>query len=92
MNVVVLDIYLMKGRYLTPDNSAGEESACNAGDTRDRFDPWVRKIPWRRKWQYTPVFLPEKPHGQRRLAGYSLQGHKESDSTQHRACHTLNAQ
>ena len=29
------------------------------------FDPWVRKIPWRRKWQPTPVFLPGKPYGQR---------------------------
>jgi len=44
-----------------------------------RFDPWVRKIPWRRKWQLTPIFLPEKSHGQRSLAGYSLEGHKESD-------------
>ena len=30
---------------------------------RHRFDPWVRKIPWRRKWQFTPVFLPGKSHG-----------------------------
>ena len=35
-------------------------------------DPWVRKIPWRKKWQPTPIFLPEKFHGQKRLAGYSL--------------------
>ena len=35
------------------------------------FDPWVRMIPWRRKWQPTPVFLPEKSLGQRSLAGYS---------------------
>ena len=91
MNVVVLDIYLMKGRYLTPENSAGEESACNAGDTRDRFDPWVRKIPWRRKWQYTPVFLPEKPHGQRRLAGYSPKGHKELDTTEILSIHIFKA-
>ena len=40
------------------------------------FDPWVRKIPWRRKWQPTPVFLPEKSHGQRRLGGYSPWGRK----------------
>ena len=33
------------------------------------FDPWVRKIPWRRKWQPDPVLLPEKSHGQRSLAG-----------------------
>ena len=42
------------------------------------FDPWVRKIPWRREWEPTPVFLPGELHGQRSLAGYSLWGHKES--------------
>ena len=50
---------------------------------RCRFDPWVRKILWRRKWQPTPVFLPGKPHGQRSLAGYSPGGGKESNSTEH---------
>ena len=40
------------------------------------FDPWVGKIPWRRKWQPTPVFLPGKSHGQRGLEGHSLQGLK----------------
>ena len=49
---------------------------------RDGFDPWIGKIPWRRAWQPTPVFLPGKPHGQRSLAGYSPQGHKESDTTE----------
>ena len=39
-----------------------------------RFYPWVRKIPWRRKWQPTSVFLPEKSHGQKSLVGYSPQG------------------
>ena len=34
------------------------------------FNPWVRKIPWRRKWQHFPVFLPGKSHEQRNLAGY----------------------
>ena len=38
--------------------------------------PWVRKIPWRRAWQPTSVFLPGESHGQRSLAGYSLWGHK----------------
>ena len=38
------------------DGSDGKESACNAGDPR--FDPWVGKMPWRREWQPTPVFLP----------------------------------
>ena len=40
------------------------------------FNPWVRKIPWRRKWQPTPAFLPGKSHKQRRLVGYSPWGHK----------------
>ena len=40
------------------------------------FDPWVRKIPWRRKWQPTPVFLLGKYHGQRSPAGYSPWGHE----------------
>ena len=42
----------------------------------------VRKIPWRRAWQPTPVFLPVESLGQRRLVGYSLWGHKESDTTE----------
>ena len=48
-----------------------------------RFDPWVRKIPWSRQQQPTPVFLPGKFHGQRSLAGYSPQGHKEWDTIEH---------
>ena len=49
------------------------------------LDPWVGKIPWRRKWQPTPVFLPGKFHGQRSLVGYSPWGHKEPSMTE-RAC------
>ena len=40
------------------------------------FKPWIRKILWSRKWQPTPVFLPEKSHGQRSLVRYSPWGHK----------------
>ena len=48
----------------------GKESTCQC---RSRgFDPWVGKIPWRRKWQPTPVFLPRK--SQRSLAGYTVHG------------------
>ena len=47
-----------------------------------RLDPWVRKIPRRKKWQPTPVFLPEISHGQRSLAAYSPQGSKELDTTE----------
>ena len=44
--------------------------------------PWVGKIPWRREWQSTPVFLPGKSRGQRSLVGCSPQGNKESDTTE----------
>ena len=46
------------------------------------FDPRTGKIPWRRKWQPNPVFLPGESHGQRSLASYSPWGCKESDTTE----------
>ena len=52
---------------------------------RHGFNSWAEKIPWSRKWQPIPIFLPEKSHGQRSLAGYSPWGHKELDTTKH-AC------
>ena len=55
------------------------------------FDPWVRKIPWRRARQPTPVFLPGESHGQRSPAGYSSWDHKESnpaETTEHACTHT----
>ena len=51
------------------------------------FDPWARKIAWRREWLPTPVFLPGEFHGQRSLAGYSPWLCKESDMTE-RLTHT----
>ena len=49
-----------------------EKSACNAGDTGYSGSiPWIGKIPWRRKWQPTSVFLPGGSHGQRSMEGYS---------------------
>ena len=45
------------------------------------FDCWVRKCPWRREWQPTPVFLPGEFHGQRSLVGYSPWGRKELDTS-----------
>ena len=59
---------------------SGKESTCP--HRRHRLDPWVGKIPWRRKWQPTPVFLPGEFHGQRSLADYSAWGRKESDKTE----------
>ena len=55
-----------------------KESVCQC--QRRGFDPWVRKLPWRRKWQPTPVFVPGESHGQRSLVGYSPWGCKESDT------------
>ena len=65
---------------------SGKESACRS--KRCGFDPWVRKIPWRRKWKPTPVLLRGKFNGQRSLAGYSPRGHKESDTTVKLNTHT----
>ena len=60
-------------------SSEVKASAWNAGDP---FDPWIGKIPWRRKWQPTPVLLPGESHGQRSLAGYGPQDRKELDMTE----------
>ena len=54
-----------------PTDSAGKESTCSAVDTGDASSI-PGKIPWRRKWHPTPVFLPEKSHGQGSLVGYGL--------------------
>ena len=61
---------IMKQNYARefPGGSVVKNSPLKAGD---RFDPWVRRIPWRKKWLPTPGFLPGKSHGQRRLVGYS---------------------
>ena len=57
---------------------------ANAGDLkRHGFDSWVRKIPWRRAWQPTPIFLPGEP-----LVGYGPQGCKELDITERLSTHT----
>ena len=58
---------------------SGKESSCQ--NKRCRFDPWVGKIPCRRKWQPTPVFLPRKSHRQRSLVGSSPWGCKEVSTT-----------
>ena len=72
-----------------PGVSDGKESNCKKKKKRiqlqyrrPRFKPWVGKIPWRRAWQPSPVFLPGEFHGQRSLAGYCPWGHKESDMTE----------
>ena len=54
---------------------------------RFRFNPWVGTIPWRRKWQPTPVFLPGKSHGQKSLVGYTVHG--VTDTTEQLSMHKL---
>ena len=62
-----------------PGGASGKEPSFQCrGYKRHMFDPWIGKIPWRRAWQSTPVFLPGD-QGQRSLAGYSPWGHKGSD-------------
>ena len=62
---------------------SGKDSACHwRRFRRCGFNPWVRKIPWRRKWHPLPVLLPGKFYGQRSLVGYSPCGCKESDRTE----------
>ena len=64
-----------------PQWLSGKESACNAGDSGKALDLWVRKIPWRRKWQPTPVFLPGKFHD-RGAWQATVHGIPESDMTE----------
>ena len=57
-----------------PSRLSGKEPTCPC--RRPEFHPWIRKIPWRRKWLPTPVFLPGEFHGQRSLVGYGPSGLK----------------
>ena len=74
--------YLKKvfGTQGFPGDAVVKNLPANSGDPGESFDPWIRKIPWRRKQQPTPVFLPREFPGQRSLAGYSSQGRTELDT------------
>ena len=62
---------------------AGSKEPADAGDAGDMgLILWIGKIPWRRAWQPTPLFLPGEFHGQRSLVGYSPWGRRESDRTE----------
>ena len=66
-----------------PGGTSGKQLICRSRRyKRWGFEPWVRKIPWRKAWQPTLVFLPGESHGQRSLVNYSPRGHKESDTTE----------
>ena len=71
-----------------PGGSTVKTRHAKAGDAGDLgSEPWIRKIPLRRNWQRTPVFLPGKSHEQRSLASYSPRGGKESDTTEWLSMH-----
>ena len=76
------------------DRASGKEPTCQCRrHKRCRCSSWVGKVPCRRKWQPTQVFLPGEFHGQRSLAGYSPWGHKESDTLRdwaHQICSLSN--
>ena len=59
-----------------------KQLSSSSSSRRPGVDPWSRKIPWRRKWQPTPIFWPEESHGQRSLVGCHLWGCTESDTTE----------
>ena len=81
--VVIIVLLYRREDLVFPRWSRGKESACQCrGFKKPGFNPWIGKIPWRRAWQPTPVFLPGESHGQRSLVGYSSWGHKESDMTE----------
>ena len=61
-----------------PVGTAAKKLPANEGDTK--FDPWVRKISWKRKWQSTPVFLPKKIPWTEETVGYK--GYKQFDTTE----------
>ena len=70
-----------------PGGASGKEPTCQC--IRCGFHPWVRKIPWRRAWQPTPVFLPGESHGQRSLAGSSPCGCTVLNMTEATSCAKL---
>ena len=72
-----------------PGGASGKEPACQRRRHKScGFDSWVGTIPWSRKREPTPVFLPEKFHRQRSLVGYGPWGHKELDTIEHMCMHT----
>ena len=79
---------ILRTTYRLPGGHSGKESTCQCRRWgRYKFNPWVMKIPWRRKWKPTLVFLPREFHRQKSLTGYSPWGHKELDTVEHTHTH-----
>ena len=74
-----------------PGGASGKEHICQCRRHKRRgFSRLVEKIPWRRAWQPTPIFLPGQSHGQKNLVGYSPRNCKELDTTEVTYTHTHN--
>ena len=72
-----------------PGSACGQEPFCQCSRHKRRgFHPWVGKIPWRRAWPPTPLFLPGECYGQRSLVGYTPWGRKGLDTTERVCTHT----
>ena len=72
MIVIIVDVSIMPPMIRLLRWLSGKESACRCRKRRRHgFDHWVGKIPWRRKWQPTPAFLPGEPAGEKWLVGYA---------------------
>ena len=87
---IILFRYLHLDPWGFPGGTSGKESVFQCRrHKRHTFDPGVGKMPWSKKWQPTPVFMPGKFHGQRSLAGYNPRGCRESDMTEQLSVHAL---
>ena len=76
------NFYLIFFNHNSPGGTIGKEPTCQCWrHKRHRFSPWIGKIPWRKPWKLTPVFLPGESHRQS-LAGYHPWGCKELDTTE----------
>ena len=73
---------LMAQMVKNPSEKKKKKKRIHLECRRPRFDPWVRKTPWRRAWQPTPVFLLGELNGQRSLVGYTVHGVAEFDTTE----------
>ena len=74
------DVTTVRGVRMWKNNSL--KIRISRSHRRCEFDPWVGKIPLRRAWQPTPIFLSGESHGERSLEGYSPWYHTESDTTE----------
>ena len=87
---VTINYHLLISKDAPPRWLSDKESVCQYRRCRRcGFDPWVRKIPWRRTWQPSPVFLPGKSQGESGLVGYSPWDRKELDTTELLSMHAI---